>query len=540
MNENPEKPEKSLKQSAARILATTTAAWRKSRFLFPYLLAVVFTIILGVLAGHHEMWRDEIQAWLLSRDSHTPLALLHNMRYEGHPGLWHLILWPAAHLTWNPVAMQVIHVLIAGTAVFLLLRFSPFPFLVRMMIACGYFFAYEWAVIARNYAISVLLLFAICSLFEKRWQRFPYIAGLFFLLCHTNIHSIILTLVLTGFLMVEFAVAYAGKARDAHLYIRRVVMGFVIILAGLATGIKQTAPPSDSGYATTWYFRWTEQRVSSTAAKIIRADLPVPLDRFNFWNSNRFLQTDTGRHTEPAIPAEKQTVYGLMLLLCLALPFFKRPWPGLAYLSAALAMLSFFYVKYPGSIRHHGFIYLSLVAALWMSYYYTPWKAQWRIPEKVLCFIDRYRIAFFVPIFVVQIWGTAIAVKHDWSDTFSVAKEASEWLKQQYPDNDAVIYAAASGPCATAITGYLEVKSVFYMDADRFASYVTWDNTRGRKAWWKSVRQLTKLGKEDDRPIIFISDKRLGRHFAGRACDEIARFSDGIVGSENCRIYRLQ
>ena len=44
----------------------------------------------------HAMWRYEMQAWLLARDSQTLGDLFFNLRYEGHPALWHLLLWPLA------------------------------------------------------------------------------------------------------------------------------------------------------------------------------------------------------------------------------------------------------------------------------------------------------------------------------------------------------------------------------------------------------------------------------------------------------------
>lgn len=66
-----------------------------------FALALTFTYFLvGLFAAfHHEMWRDEIQAWLLARDSTGVFDLLRHMKYEGHPALWHLLLIPITRLT---------------------------------------------------------------------------------------------------------------------------------------------------------------------------------------------------------------------------------------------------------------------------------------------------------------------------------------------------------------------------------------------------------------------------------------------------------
>ncbi|MGC8917693.1 MAG: hypothetical protein ACP5NF_12030, partial [Thermoanaerobaculum sp.] len=76
----------------------------------------VYGVLLGLLMARHEPWRDEIQAWLLARDSPHLLDLWRHTRYEGHPLLWHVLLWGLAKLTPNPAAMQVLHWVLATAA----------------------------------------------------------------------------------------------------------------------------------------------------------------------------------------------------------------------------------------------------------------------------------------------------------------------------------------------------------------------------------------------------------------------------------------
>ena len=62
--------------------------------------ALLVTAVFGAAAlfalTQHEMWRDELQAWLLARDSATPLDLMRNLKYEGHPEVPRLH-WVPAH-----------------------------------------------------------------------------------------------------------------------------------------------------------------------------------------------------------------------------------------------------------------------------------------------------------------------------------------------------------------------------------------------------------------------------------------------------------
>jgi len=59
------------------------------------------------------MWRDELQAFMRRRPSSTPLDLFAKLKYEGHLGLWHLLLRVITRFTSDPTSMQVAHLVIA-------------------------------------------------------------------------------------------------------------------------------------------------------------------------------------------------------------------------------------------------------------------------------------------------------------------------------------------------------------------------------------------------------------------------------------------
>lgn len=69
-------------------------------------------VVLAVTA-HHELWRDELQVWLQARAAGNPVELIELRRYEPHPALWDLLVWPLTRLTDAPVAMSLLHVAIA-------------------------------------------------------------------------------------------------------------------------------------------------------------------------------------------------------------------------------------------------------------------------------------------------------------------------------------------------------------------------------------------------------------------------------------------
>lgn len=137
------------------------------------LIALVFAVYAAIVAWSvfaHGMWLDELQPWCVARDSGSLLDLYKNTRHEFHPPLWYVLLYFISRFTSDPLSMQVAHLLIAlGTAAVVLWR-SPLPLWSRVGILFGYFFLFEYSVMARNYGLVVLgLLLAV----DSRKKRGP-------------------------------------------------------------------------------------------------------------------------------------------------------------------------------------------------------------------------------------------------------------------------------------------------------------------------------------------------------------------------------
>jgi hypothetical protein len=118
------------------------------------------------------MWRDEIQAWLLARNSTSVPNLFANVKYSGHPALWYLLLMPLTRISHSPTAMQALHLLIATSTMYVFTRYSPFSVVQKILFSFGYFPFYEYSSISRNYGLGVLLIFVFCGLFERRYTKF--------------------------------------------------------------------------------------------------------------------------------------------------------------------------------------------------------------------------------------------------------------------------------------------------------------------------------------------------------------------------------
>jgi hypothetical protein len=139
----------------------------------------------------HEMWRDELQAWMIARDSATPAELLRNARHESHPALWHVPLYGVSRATRDPRGMQLLHLCIATGAVCLFVRAAPFSRVQKVLCALGYFPLFEYGIISRSYSLGMALLFLFCALCCMR-ADIIWIACTLALLCQTNLIGLLL------------------------------------------------------------------------------------------------------------------------------------------------------------------------------------------------------------------------------------------------------------------------------------------------------------------------------------------------------------
>ena len=129
-----------VRAAAARVVTETSFVARDRRLESG--LVIAFAVITGLVMLRHEMWRDELQAWLVAKASPSPGSLLHNTRFEGHPILWYALLWPFAHLSHSPRLEQLIEWVVALGATALVVLRAP---LTRLQKALLIFLAQRFA-----------------------------------------------------------------------------------------------------------------------------------------------------------------------------------------------------------------------------------------------------------------------------------------------------------------------------------------------------------------------------------------------------------
>ena len=204
------------------------------------LLGYVAVVASGV--RWHEGWTDEAQAWMIARDMGWWQMMLHGVRYEGTPGLWHSVLWVMARLHLSYIGMHYAAALLAVAGAAVLLRWAPFPRYLKLLIPFTFFLAYQDAVVARSYVLFAGLGFGAAALLRGRIRRPLLLAVLLGLIAQISIHGCIAS----GGL----AIVAAVEAWQAGLHrMRRYQAAAGLLLLFWLLAIATAAPPRDLDFA---------------------------------------------------------------------------------------------------------------------------------------------------------------------------------------------------------------------------------------------------------------------------------------------------
>ena len=210
--------------------------WWKSAVLCTYI------VFLAIAIRRHEPWFDEAQAWLLARDASVYDLVTKYLRYEGSPGLWHYLLVLPSKAGLPYASMGLLSGLAAVVSVYLFLRYSPFPTVVKLLYPFSFFAFYQYAVVARSYVLIPLLLFLLAVIYKDRMERPHVYALLLLLLANVSMHGLLIAsgLAFKHLLDLLKAWRHTGSAVRKNFILSYGVFTAVIVLVCL-----QLMPPPD-------------------------------------------------------------------------------------------------------------------------------------------------------------------------------------------------------------------------------------------------------------------------------------------------------
>jgi hypothetical protein len=494
------------RRQAIRERESLTANSRISSF--PCLVAGIYFLLSCLGMFLHEPWRDEYQAWLIARDSHSIFELMRNLRYEGHPGLWHFILWILASVTHHPAIMKVVHILITTASVFLLNRCAPFSKPDKILFTFGYYSHFEFNLISRSYSLGFLLIVTFLVLYENRHKHCLLISFVLFLLANTHLYGLIISVLLAGVLLTDhLASRRAGnswKLRPAELALCAIVIG-----AGWTLSAFQIYPPSDSGYPVPFAQQFNWDRTKLASWRLMTAYFPFPqFPQLQFWNSS-FLESMKQLPDGRQIPdvAKMYLAVPLATFAVFVVSFLRKPIPLLFYASGTIALVGVYYYTLLICARHTSHLFVILMASIWLADYYQDLPVKNVALMKLSSLGKRVGKYMFTATLAVGLAGGLVAYVTDLKYHFSASAAAADYLVQSelapLPAIGVVDYAIS--PLAAILN-----RKIFYLERFEEGSFIVWDKKRKENVGAAEIIQAAQtIVQQGERRVLLLSGKEL-------------------------------
>lgn len=396
---------------------------------------LIFCFLLFIAIGifnvaHHTPWRDEAQSWLIVRDLSFP-EMIQQMSYEGSPPLWHILIKPLAEFNLPYSSQNWFHFILAVISVFLLLFFISIPKIIKILLTFNYYFLFEYTVIARNYNLSILLLFSLLLIYKDRFNKSFLYAFLIFLLALTNIHSLIAAFILSAYFIFELW-------QEKNLSKIKII-AILIALAGPILSVLILLPASNQS-ANFIFQGWHFLTISSSAAL-----LPfVSINNYNYFWPLLF--------TWP--------------ILISYLLFYKKS--QIFFIGSTFWLFFIFLYKNTGDLRHYGLILVFFIFAMALDLIER---------ERVKKKLDNYYqagIIFLSIILLVNLVYSAIFLFKHSSENFSGSKEIAEYIKSSNLLSEEI--ASYPSYIGSSLLPYLENKKMYQPETQELGTFITWSD----------------------------------------------------------------
>jgi hypothetical protein len=505
------------------------------RLVFPVLFVYLLLSILGL--HYHELALEEAQFFLFGRDSDSLSSLYRNMQYEGHPRLWCALLFFINHtITTSPAGMQVLHLAVSATTVFLFLRYAPFGILVKLLVIFGYYFLFEYNILSRNYAPGILVLFICCILLRDARKNLFWIGCMLVLLCNTHLFFAFSAIGIYAFLLLENG--RAGKIRSRSFFIFTLLTG-----AGVLSALVQGQIPAADYLLPIRPGEWFSAKNISTASyALIRGWLPIPKIRGgNFWNSFWLDDTTIG-----------WVVRDLLFVMLVVFPavILKEYRPALLFYYTSLGLFLAFFVVHPiVASRYFGVGVVFFLAACWMAdrgsgdFFSLQHLAGLPVVRRVL------RGSLYA-LLVIQVVIGVYALEQDLRRPFSQAKNTIAYIREHGLDRqELVVDGYIAGPALSVYAG----KKLFYLDIGQKGSFCVWKTgnfPQPRRTLEQEMSGSVFLEGLDR--FLLVSNRRIDLDLVHAAGDTaivraglvdfrlvpLAAFPNSITGMENSYLYQ--
>jgi hypothetical protein len=487
------------------------------------------------------MWRDEIQAWLISRESGSFASLLRNMDYEGHPPLWYLVIWLLESLFSSIRVLQFANIAFTAVAVWYLLRLDCIPRVFRLLWPLTYLFFYEYGTISRNYSIGIACLFiALFYAFEQRRAAPAYLslalAALTSVYCAAIAGAIGASWMFVG-ARGDKQNTHAVKFRDAlgGRYLLTALLVVTIIISGLIA-----LPPSDGTLQPHLHIDWAD--IDSVVARFLRGVFLAPDVSATRWSAlHLFDELGVGRALEFWLALA--FVAGVTVLARRSLVLLVY-WLMVVVGLVAVGLVTDRFEQW----RHIGQAAVAFTVWYAMYCYLLPRASDQRVQSSA--------VAAIVTVFLASnVISTIPAVVADIKHPFSYGTEVARFIRSRYDPSDTLLLGYEDSRVSTVHAFALQFPFI-YLNSGVPGGYVRWGEERKYKVL--SQRDIVAAAVErgcaapDERRRVLVSHMdpygAWGHAYlwidaettVKYAIKPIAQYTGSLTGDEDMFIYEMK
>lgn len=471
----------------------------------------------GILLLLHEPWRDEANVWLMTREL-SPIELLREIKYQGHPCLWYLLVMPFAKIGFPFRTIEILSLLIMAAAAGIFLWKGPLNLVTKAFCLFSPIFTYFYPAIARNYCLIALFLVLLAWQYPERREHSVRYGLLLGLLVQADTIAIpVAGLISLMWLWEAFWQCLKRKAFDP---LKRILGGIWIPAASFVFWVLQFYQVSDSPQ-----FRMQELGTGGMFREIR-----------NFSYAILIRMTGGGQ-------ALVRIFFVCILITFLAISIkLKNGWAMAVLVSAFLSQATFSALVYQLHIWHYislGFVWIWTIWILWKQ------MQEKGISDRLLRGMlgAGEMLLIFLSVLMLVHWNSEDEpsnFQQALNGRYSDGGNAADFIRKNIGSQELIL--SDNIPIASTILAYLKGYEFYYAGNGQSETYADWSEEQSRTisygellAWVKE----TFPGKKEFF-IIQTMESCIYDAEAMESCEVLYRSDDGTVRDEEYQIIKVQ
>ena len=449
-------------------------------------LYLAWAALMLFMLSRHAFWRDEVRALNIALGGDNVFDMLRGLQGEGHPAIWYLLLRGAHAIVPVREVLPAVGAIVALVGMALFLWRAPFRPAILILVPFGAFGLLEYAVVARNYGIAMLGLFALAILYPRWRDRGVTIGVVLALLCNTNVPAAWLSACILLFWLIELigeeGLRWGPKYKLFILNAAVAAFGAFLCFITIYPTVHDAAAIVHPNGIT----------LGTVASALF---LPAQ----TFWEL-----------MPPFVPEASWTAaaFGLLLFGSL-LGLLNRPAAFFSALAGLFGLLLFFSLVYPGGYRHQSLFLVHLIVMHWLVAKGRggEWPARWRLAERVGRLVAVGQ-AFFALILALQVAMSAFLI---WAElngfSYSRSRDFAAVLERENL-GDAIL--TGDPDIYLEPMSYYVGNPIYLMREQRFGNFVRFTrNVRRELTLDDILRDARTLQARTRRPVVIIVEQRL-------------------------------